>query len=213
MEHAISSLAHIFSFSHRACDAILQARGIDVTNAYSTYKHEDDDYTGLLFILAWEAFVIGMGIRAWRKRFPSGREAIWRYGFIFFALFGLVGLSAQLSGMVAYVDTCEHVLRGQSAALPYANPPASPIFLLVGLVPLIAGILLFAFGRWFTEENLRSYQEQPTILRKFWEIAIGPFTFDRRTSAFYTYLLATCLSLFGLLFTLIGIQSMSGQAP
>jgi hypothetical protein len=161
MEHAIWSLAHIFSFSHHACDAILQARGIDVGPAYEKYKHEDDVYTGLLFLLAWEGFVIGSGIWSWRKAFPSAREAIWRYAFVFFALFGLIGLSLQLSGMVAYVDTCQRLLQGHAPALPPANQPAGAVYMLIiGLIPLVGGIMLFVFGRWFTDENVRFYQQK-----------------------------------------------------
>jgi hypothetical protein len=191
-----------------------RAAVFDVTNAYNTYKHEDDVYIGLLFVLAWEAFIIGMGIRAWRKPFPRATDLVWRYAFIFFAVFGIVGLSLQLSGMVAYVDTCQRLLHGQAPVLPPANQPAGAIYMLViGLVPLVAGIMLFAFGQWFTDVSVRFYQEKAAFEKKFWEIALGPFTFDRRTAAFYTYSLAIGLSLFGLLFTLIGIQGMSGHSP
>ncbi|HET6896369.1 MAG TPA: hypothetical protein VFH72_13380 [Candidatus Baltobacteraceae bacterium] len=214
MEHALPSLMHLFTFSHRACDAILQQRGIDIPNAYNPDKSDfekDSVYIGLAVILAWEAGVIGTGVRAWLKPFPRAYDGIWRYGFLVFAGFGLIGLSAQLTGMAHYVDVCQRLLHGQNATAAIHQATAmghGAIYLIaIGLLFLVPGIAIFARARDFILLTIQGDEERPRWMRTFWQ-SLG-YTMDRPTATVYTYVLAAFLSFFGLVMLLGGIADLS----
>lgn len=141
MEHAISSLLDIFSFSHRACDDLWQLRGPNV-GLFKRSTREDDFYLGFFFVLAWEAFMLIPCISAWRKPLPTAHDRVRRYTYIPFALFGLVVITLQLEAMVQYVDVCRDLLHGGNGRAATANASSGYDYIFV----LITGLLAFVSG-------------------------------------------------------------------
>ena len=115
MEHFISSLFQLFSFSHGACDAILQTRQIEIANAYEPGKApgwRDSVFVGFWVAFVWTAGVLALAIRAWRPENASDPR-VWqtRLGFPVFALAGMICLGAQLKAMADYASTCKALLH------------------------------------------------------------------------------------------------------
>jgi hypothetical protein len=140
-DHLVVSLGQLHSFNHSQCDAILQARQIEVVNAYSPRKsgfERDTVYSGLYWIVGWLLVVlIGLAF-SWRSKDPNRRTA--RLVLPFFVLAGLGGLCVQLQAMAEYADTCQRVLRSSQPP-----PPASEL-----VHPAIAGLIVVAVaGAWF----------------------------------------------------------------
>jgi hypothetical protein len=141
--HFITSLLHLWSFSHAQCDAILQSRGITVTNAYYPDKAgsaRDSVYAGLLFAIGWLTLVGVMLLFAWRR--DDDRSRTKRIILPFFALFGLGALALQLLAMARYVDTCRHFLGLESGApTPLGESPWVTVFAIAAFAAFWFAIL------------------------------------------------------------------------
>jgi hypothetical protein len=157
LDHLVVSLSQLHSFSHSQCDAILQARHIDVVNAYNPRKsgfERDTVYFGLYWIVGWLLAVLTALGFTWRRKDPNRRTA--RLVLPFFALFGLGMLYVQLQAMAEYVDTCQRLLRSSQSTPP---PPEL-------VHPAIAGLIIVAFaGAWFGI-LLTKYRAETNIPRR-----------------------------------------------
>ncbi len=112
----VHGLTQLGTFDRGSCDAVLNARAIDVTNAFKpTSGHgEDDVYVGLVIVLVWLTGVAALNVLYFRGRLPMGNSDPKRYGrFILpiLLIIGTLGLCAQLSGMANYAETCRRLLH------------------------------------------------------------------------------------------------------
>lgn len=141
LHHLVVSLGQLRSFSHSQCDAILQARQIEVVNAYNPRKsgfERDTVYFGLYWVVGWLLVVLTVLGFSWRSKDPNRRTA--RLVLPLFALAGLGGLYVQLQAMAEYVDTCQRLLRSSQ------SPPLRSEL----VHPAIAGLIVVAVGgAWF----------------------------------------------------------------
>ena len=104
----------LFSFDHAKCDAILQARNIEVVNAYEPGKApgwRDYVYFGFWWVLVWETLVVAAAIWEWKHPRSTPRSGWNRIALTAFSVFGLFFMYLQLSAMVKYVDTCTSLMH------------------------------------------------------------------------------------------------------
>jgi hypothetical protein len=139
--HFITSLLHLWSFNHDQCNAILQRRGIEVTNAYDPDKTgvgRDSVYFGFFWIVGWLALVGGMLFLAWRREDKRARTG--RIVLPFFLVFGLLILYLHLQAMAQYVDKCRQLLGLDSlGAVPQDGSPWIGVLIITSFA-----------GAWFT---------------------------------------------------------------
>ena len=161
--HLVVSLSQLHSFSHSRCDAIFQARQIEVVNAYNPRKsgfERDTVYFGLYWIVGWLLLVLAGLVLSWRSKDPNRRMA--RLVLPFFALAGLGGLYVQLQAMAEYVDTCQRLLRSSQS-----TPPPSEL-----VHPAIAALIIVAVaGAWFGV-LLSKYREAANTPMRFFYLAM-----------------------------------------
>jgi len=142
LDHLLVSLSQLRNFSHSQCDAVLQARQIEVINAYSPHKtgfERDTVYFGLYWDIGCLLLVIAGLVFAWRRKEANSRTA--RFVLPFFLLFGLGLFYVQLQAMAEYADVCQRILEA-----PSRTPPSSEL-----VNPAVAALLILAFaGVWYS---------------------------------------------------------------
>jgi hypothetical protein len=109
--HVVTSLLHLWSFSHAQCDAILLQRGIALPGAFSPEKTgwaSDTVYFGFFWFVGMLAFVGASSFLVWRRRDTRFRAG--RIVFPIGVVFVLFLLFVQLRYMAHYVDTCRQIL-------------------------------------------------------------------------------------------------------
>lgn len=163
LAHLVVSLSQLQSFSHSRCDAILQARQIEIVNAYSPRKsgfERDTVYFGFYWIVGWLLVVLTGLVFSWRSKDTNRRAA--RLVLPFFALAGLGMLYVQLQAMAEYADTCQRLLR-------FAQSPPPPSEL---VHPAIAGLIIVAVaGAWFGI-LLTKYREASNMLMRLFYVGM-----------------------------------------
>ena len=157
LEHLIVSLSHLASFDHSRCDAILQARGIEVINAYNPRKsgfERDSVYFGLFWGIGWLLLVLASLVVSWRRKDKNSK--ISRQVLPFFLLFGLGLLYVHLQAMAEYVDTCERLLLA-----PLSFPPVSQL-----VHPIVAALIIVAFAAvWYSVLHTKYREAKSTSAR------------------------------------------------
>jgi len=142
LDHLLVSLSQLRNFSHSQCDAVLQARQIEVINAYNPHKsgfERDTVYFGLYWDIGCLLLVIAGLVYSWRRKDANSRTA--RFVLPFFLLFGLGLLYVQLQAMAVYADACQRILGA-----PSRTPPSSEL-----VDPAVAALIILAFaGCWYS---------------------------------------------------------------
>lgn len=161
--HLVTSLSQLSSFDHSRCDAILQARQIEVINAYNPGKsgfERDSVYFGFYWAVGWLALVSASIIASWRRSDKNSKSL--RFILPAFFLFGLGMLYVQLQAMAEYADTCKRLLRA-----PSSTPAASEL-----VHPIIASLIVLAFGGAWYSISIVKYREAENANARFLAVAM-----------------------------------------
>jgi hypothetical protein len=163
LDHLIVSLSQLQSFDHSQCDATLQARRIEVVNAYNPFKtgfERDSVYFGLYWGIGWLLLVLAGIFVSWRREDKNSKPA--RLVLPFFFLFGLGSLYVHVQAMAEYVDTCKRLLRA-----PRSTPPVSEL-----VHPIVAAFIIVAFAAaWYSILYIK-YREAKDITARFLPVAM-----------------------------------------
>jgi hypothetical protein len=113
IQHFVDSLAHLWSFDHAQCDAILAERGIEITNAFRPLKSVDERntvYSGFSFMVIWTAIVGSACLISWLPANRHTRVSKIRLPTTLCVLLAPFLLWSQLEAAVNYVDVCRSLL-------------------------------------------------------------------------------------------------------
>ena len=110
----VTALAHLQSFDHRACDALLIARGVKLGHVVLKGGSSNGDiYIGSVFVMLWFVTVFGATIWAYAQRRGGGlkpQQRTWLWIGPLLSALGAWFIWIQSSGIVEYVSACRALL-------------------------------------------------------------------------------------------------------